>query len=75
MSFAQLMDAGSQGSFRSVPEYFAESWFFHARRDPSANHCDVANRLSAKDRIDASHNCDVNLKAEVEISGLLEELD
>jgi hypothetical protein len=42
MSFAQLMDTGSQGSFRSVPVYFVESCSLHARRDPSANHCDVA---------------------------------
>jgi uncharacterized membrane protein len=33
------------------------------------------NRLAAKDRMDASHDYEVNLKAEVEITGLHEKLD
>jgi uncharacterized membrane protein len=33
------------------------------------------NRLSAKDRIDSSHDYEVNLKAEVEIDGLHEKFD
>ena len=33
------------------------------------------NRLSVKDRLDATHDYEVNLKAEMEISNLHEKLD
>lgn len=61
--------------FRSVSLYPSELDAFNDSRLSSPYHHDVAESTSAKDRADAEHDYEVNLKAELEIMALHEKMD